>query len=550
MTAFLVESYQSLTQDPTQVMILLMQQLASQTQSYSLNNGFVNSTAQPMQTIPVFTPSVNAIRVNVLWFASLTLSLVSASFSILVKQWLREYLSGEYTSPQARLRIRHFRNPGLGHWKVFEIAAVLPLLLQLSLGLFLIGLCFFTADIHETIGHTTLPLVAGWGFLFCAAAFAPALSPRCPYKMPLLKSVTKTMRKLIFRTILWAKDVSDRTTISFTHIPTKWTYEILSYDEEDAVLTDNNDVDVLIAVDSIQSDEQLLSVMWDALQQTQLDPTDSVTFVLKIISHRLQRDVSAIPSNVFLDLKRLPKQTVTSIMSMVAEILRNEIIRQSPTNITKVIEWTPWMKDCIYILLSETSCPAPTAVNQVLSLLLADSLRYITLFDIIHSRVPDSNTFPHVLERLRGALILIKGEDMLEAVTMLMRQYFCMEEATPHERLLDIVRDHPEIPAHHLQHLVDLLIFCLTNEMKPEMYWFQYLCDELELIIELSSKASWRDTIVKLVQTILIQSRNTAIYCRWALGMNEANRTLREDAQNLFIDAIMVSNPAGGLKSN
>ncbi|KAI0753923.1 hypothetical protein BC629DRAFT_1174780 [Irpex lacteus] len=40
--------------------------------------------------LPDFQPTVNAIRVNVLWFASLTLSLVSASFSILVKQWLRD----------------------------------------------------------------------------------------------------------------------------------------------------------------------------------------------------------------------------------------------------------------------------------------------------------------------------------------------------------------------------------------------------------------------------------------------------------------------------
>ncbi|KAI0688465.1 hypothetical protein BC835DRAFT_1284579, partial [Cytidiella melzeri] len=144
MTAFLIESYQNLSQDPNVVMILLLQQVALQTNSYVINAGFLNSTIPPLiPTLPAFQPSANAIRVNVLWFASLTLSLVSASFGILVKQWLREYLAGEYTSPQARLRIRHFRNPGLDHWKVFEIAAILPLLLQLSLGLFLIGLCFF-----------------------------------------------------------------------------------------------------------------------------------------------------------------------------------------------------------------------------------------------------------------------------------------------------------------------------------------------------------------------------------------------------------------------
>ncbi|KAI0697972.1 hypothetical protein BC835DRAFT_1269539 [Cytidiella melzeri] len=102
LTAFLVESYQTLLPDPTNTMILLLQQIASQTNSYSFNDGFLTSTTAPPNSQPAFRPTENAIRVNVLWFGSFTLALVSASFAILVKQWLREYLSGEYTSPQAR----------------------------------------------------------------------------------------------------------------------------------------------------------------------------------------------------------------------------------------------------------------------------------------------------------------------------------------------------------------------------------------------------------------------------------------------------------------
>ncbi|KAI0689393.1 hypothetical protein BC835DRAFT_1232096, partial [Cytidiella melzeri] len=191
MTAFLIESYQALIQDPSDVMIALMQQMVMQTQSYTFNSGFLNSTTPLNLQRPPFTPTINAVRVNVLWFASLVLSLISASFGILVKQWLREYLAGEYTSPQARLRVRHFRNPGLSDWKVFEIAGILPLLLQLSLALFLVGLCFFTAEVHNSVGHTTLPLVAGWAFLLIAASVAPVLSPRCPYKTTLLKSIMR-----------------------------------------------------------------------------------------------------------------------------------------------------------------------------------------------------------------------------------------------------------------------------------------------------------------------------------------------------------------------
>ncbi|KAI0797270.1 hypothetical protein BC629DRAFT_258597 [Irpex lacteus] len=94
---------------------------------------------QSPDTASLFQPSSADIRVNVLWFASLLFSLIAASFGILVKQWLREYMAVQNTSPQARLRLRHLRYPELAKWKVFEIAALLPLILQLSLSLFLLG---------------------------------------------------------------------------------------------------------------------------------------------------------------------------------------------------------------------------------------------------------------------------------------------------------------------------------------------------------------------------------------------------------------------------
>ncbi|KAI0090117.1 hypothetical protein BDY19DRAFT_887765, partial [Irpex rosettiformis] len=183
LTAFLIESYKNLRRDPSDTMIFLMQQNIALTSSYTLSGGFLNSTIAPQpQLLPEFQPSMNVIWVNILWFLSLTLTLVSASFTILVKQWLREYLAGEYTSSQVRLRVRHFRNPALQDWKVFEIAAVLPMLLQLSLALFLIGLCLFTIEVYRTIGYLTTAVVGAWGFFFIATTFSPVVSPRCPYK--------------------------------------------------------------------------------------------------------------------------------------------------------------------------------------------------------------------------------------------------------------------------------------------------------------------------------------------------------------------------------
>ncbi|KAI0339283.1 hypothetical protein BDW22DRAFT_1299676, partial [Trametopsis cervina] len=188
LSALIALSILALQPDATATMIVLLTQITVQTHSYIITPGSLNSTVPPLNVTDVinssFKPSLSAKRVNVLWFSSLTLALITASFAILVKQWLREYLAGKYVSPQAQLRVRHFRTPGLKHWRVFGIASFLSLVLQLSLALFFVGLCFFTLNIDTSIGYTTIPLVAGWALLLISTAFAPSISPRCPYKLP------------------------------------------------------------------------------------------------------------------------------------------------------------------------------------------------------------------------------------------------------------------------------------------------------------------------------------------------------------------------------
>ncbi|EKM52071.1 uncharacterized protein PHACADRAFT_59809, partial [Phanerochaete carnosa HHB-10118-sp] len=124
LSAFLVAVYVSLLPDPSTQVIYLLEEIAGK---------------KPREPPPFVAPEW-AVHVNGLWFASLIISLATASFGMLVKQWLREYLAVEGTSPQERLRTRQYRKPELDKWKVYEIAAVLPMLLQLSLGLFFIGL--------------------------------------------------------------------------------------------------------------------------------------------------------------------------------------------------------------------------------------------------------------------------------------------------------------------------------------------------------------------------------------------------------------------------
>ncbi|KAI0738747.1 hypothetical protein BC629DRAFT_1300105, partial [Irpex lacteus] len=195
LSALVVESYQKLLPDVTSMMLATHVQSLAVLQQLSLqmaNTSYHPTVAIASTNAIPFQPSTAAIRINVLWFASLMFSLITASFGILVKQWLREYMAVDSSSPQARLRLRNYRYLALQQWQVFEIAAALPLLQQLALALFFVGLCYFTANVHDSIGNTTLPLAVGWAFCFLLVTILPVLFPRCPYKTTLLKTIFKS----------------------------------------------------------------------------------------------------------------------------------------------------------------------------------------------------------------------------------------------------------------------------------------------------------------------------------------------------------------------
>ncbi|CAL1716480.1 unnamed protein product [Somion occarium] len=195
LTAFIIESYKTLRVDPADATVQLLQQISMQLNSFTVNGNYINATIPPPSTPEPFTAALSAVKINSFWFVSLILSLIAASFSMLVKGWLHEYLAIEQTSPQTHFQIRFF---ALQKWKVFKIAALLPLLLQAALGLFLLGLCFFTTSIHSSIGITSIVLVTLWVALLLRTTLAPAVSSHCPYKVIFLKNALKYVRYIWF----------------------------------------------------------------------------------------------------------------------------------------------------------------------------------------------------------------------------------------------------------------------------------------------------------------------------------------------------------------
>ncbi|TFK41637.1 hypothetical protein BDQ12DRAFT_599157, partial [Crucibulum laeve] len=85
-TGFTVESYKWLQRDSGDVSLAVLVHISSQ-----LGAGADNATTRTPFQQEQFSPSSSVVRINTLWFLSLTFSLTTAIMGILCIQWLREY---------------------------------------------------------------------------------------------------------------------------------------------------------------------------------------------------------------------------------------------------------------------------------------------------------------------------------------------------------------------------------------------------------------------------------------------------------------------------
>ncbi|KAK0195062.1 hypothetical protein F5146DRAFT_950309, partial [Armillaria mellea] len=138
-TTFVAQTSQSLQVDYSQVTATLLIELINVQRSTS-NGSLVNDV--PSSDL-AFRPSTYDSWVNGLWFTSLSLSLATALFAVLTKQWIHQYMSVPSGTPQDRCRVRQFRYMGLQQWRVAFIIGLLPVLMSTSLAAFLVGLVLF-----------------------------------------------------------------------------------------------------------------------------------------------------------------------------------------------------------------------------------------------------------------------------------------------------------------------------------------------------------------------------------------------------------------------
>ncbi|PCH41799.1 hypothetical protein WOLCODRAFT_50408, partial [Wolfiporia cocos MD-104 SS10] len=94
LTAFVVDSYQSLQPQSTDETNQILKQISAQLSSFAVYSGHANSSALAFHNVTtsistsVETATGSAVLINALWFSALVFSLTAASMGIVVRQWL------------------------------------------------------------------------------------------------------------------------------------------------------------------------------------------------------------------------------------------------------------------------------------------------------------------------------------------------------------------------------------------------------------------------------------------------------------------------------
>jgi len=156
-TAFIIESYKGLKQDSGDVANDLLLRILAQLK------GSTNGTATTQSlTMVTFSPSPTAVRINILWFLSLIFSLATVLIGIIALQWLREHLRLQTDlEPQIAFSLHHIAVESLDRWYLPQIFTALPLLLQVGLALFLVGILDFLWSLNHTVA---IPIAIAVGF--------------------------------------------------------------------------------------------------------------------------------------------------------------------------------------------------------------------------------------------------------------------------------------------------------------------------------------------------------------------------------------------------
>ena len=136
----------------------------------------------------VFSPPKFIVVVDALFYASLGVILLAASIAMLIKSWVREFDRGlqALSIPEQRAKTREFRYLGMERWRLAYMVAVLPFLIQISLGLFAVGLVILLSHINPVSFRVTTAI-----FYYAATTTISVFVTPSPFHSPLSRVLGK-----------------------------------------------------------------------------------------------------------------------------------------------------------------------------------------------------------------------------------------------------------------------------------------------------------------------------------------------------------------------
>ncbi|KAF8263557.1 hypothetical protein EI94DRAFT_572071 [Lactarius quietus] len=182
--SFIIESIQDLSPDSSDTTNALLAQISQQLVNISSGAPLTIVEAQSGQP---FKPTASAVRVNVLWFFSLILSLNCALSATLMQQWARRYqeLAQRRGAFHRRGRMRAYIFDGINKFGMARAVATMPTLLHISVFLFFAGLVDFLFPIYPTVAYATLGCIMVFALPYAILTVLPNIHLNCPYHTPL-----------------------------------------------------------------------------------------------------------------------------------------------------------------------------------------------------------------------------------------------------------------------------------------------------------------------------------------------------------------------------
>ncbi|KAJ6465566.1 hypothetical protein C8R47DRAFT_48997 [Mycena vitilis] len=180
LTAFLVESYQTLQPDTGAATVQLLTQISQQLAAPATNKPLASLDSS------VYQPTTSSLVCNTLWFTSLTLSITCALLATLVEQWAREFLhrTEKHPSPIRRARVFSFLYFGVRRFGMHVVVDLIPLLLHVAMILFLAGLIAFLVPINEFLMGLIGAILVIFLAIYTVMTLLPIISSDCPYRTP------------------------------------------------------------------------------------------------------------------------------------------------------------------------------------------------------------------------------------------------------------------------------------------------------------------------------------------------------------------------------